>query len=95
LDFENPQETMQKLELLRREMERQAQSESAAAQEPQAGIAGGSQPGEPSPRGGVIPAGDKVGPQQGSRTDSSASQTPTASGQQTKSAEKLENPFRR
>jgi len=95
LDFENPQETMQKLELLRREMERQAQSEAAAAQGPQAGIAGGSQPGEPSSPGGVIPVGDKDHPQQGSRTDGSASGTPSASGQQTKSAEKLENPFRR
>jgi hypothetical protein len=95
LDFENPQETMQKLELLRREMERQAQAEAAAAQEAQAIPAAISQPVEPTTASNTLPASASSSPQQGNRTERSTSETPTTSGTQAKSAEKLENPFRR
>jgi hypothetical protein len=94
LDFENPQETMQKLELLRREMERQAQSETASAQEPQAGSAVGAQAGQPPQAGSQLPA-EKTGLQQGPDDRQNGADPSARAAQQTKSPEKLENPFRR
>jgi hypothetical protein len=95
LDFENPQETMQKLELLRREMERQAQSETAAAQEPQTGPAVGAQPGEPPQPGNLLRSGDNTSQQAAPDTHPIASDPSVRAAQQTKPAEKIENPFRR
>jgi hypothetical protein len=95
LDFENPQETMQKLELLRREMERQAQSETASAQEPQTGPAVGAQPGNQPQAGSLLPSGEKTQLQQGPTTQRNASDPSARAAQQTQQPEKLENPFRR
>jgi hypothetical protein len=95
LDFENPQETMQKLELLRREMERRAQSETASAQEPQAGPAVRAQPGPPMKAGNLPPSAEKTSLQQGSDTDKTGVNPSESAAQQTKSPEKFENPFRR
>jgi hypothetical protein len=95
LDFENPQETMQKLELLRREMERQAQSETASAKEPQAGSAVGTQAGSPPQAGSQIPPGEKTSLQQGDDSHQNGADPSVRAAQQTKSPEKLESPFRR
>jgi hypothetical protein len=95
LDFENPQETMQKLELLRREMERQAQSETAAAEEPQTGPAARAKPGEQPQPGNLLPPGDNTHLQQGSTTQQNGLDPAPRAAQQTKEPEKLENPFRR
>ncbi len=73
LDFENPQETMQKLELLRREMERQAQLETASAQEPQGGPAAGARPGNQPQAGSLLPSGENTQLQQGPANQRNAS----------------------
>ena len=95
LDFENPQETMQKLELLRREMERQAQSETASAQEPQFGPAVGAQPGTAPQPGNPLPSGDGARLQQVPSAPQDGPDPSTRAAQQTQQPEKLENPFRR
>jgi hypothetical protein len=95
LDFENPQETMQKLELLRREMERQAQSETASAQEPQAGPAVGAKPGNQPQPGNLLPAGDNTQLQPVQATLGNGTDPSSRATEQTKSPEKSENPFRR
>ncbi len=95
LDFENPQETMQKLELLRREMERQAQPETASAREPQARPAVGAQPGDRPQAGSPLPPGEDTQLQKGTTTQGTGSDPTARASEQTKSPEKLESPFRR
>ena len=97
LDFENPQETMQKLELLRREMESQAQPETASAQDPQTGTAAAAAAArstQPPQAGTAIPS-DKTGLQSVPATQQNGQDPSARAAQQTQSPEKLGNPFRR
>jgi hypothetical protein len=95
LDFENPQETMQKLELLRREMESQAQPETASAQEPQTGTAAAAPVQSTQPQAGTAIPSDKAGLQSVPATQQNGQDPSSRDAQQTQSPEKLGNPFRR
>jgi hypothetical protein len=95
LDFENPRETMQKLELLRREMERRAQSETASTEASQAAPSVAAQPAAQPQSGNLLPSGDQTQLQQGQITKQSGSDPSARATQETKQPEKFENPFRR
>jgi hypothetical protein len=99
LDFENPKETMQKLELLRREMESQsqAQPETASAQEPPTGTAAAAaattQPAQQPQTGSPLPS-NETGPQTTPTTQQTPQEPSSRTARQTQSPEKSQNPFR-